>query len=1150
MVYQPLQDNPENDPLSLIGKIGDVFLRGQYASTAFMETLLSQGGNALGAAVLNSGKEFFNPGARLSYKDLIKKHAPRFAVENPTSTAVMGFIGDIAMDPLTWTTFGTGTVGAKVVVGGVRKTLSKKAGDAAVKHAFGPKLTAKGQQRFKQLYRQNRRGVDNAVDAYALTMSQIKNSMNKAVNPPHAANQLWQLTDKVAAAETFGDDIGRVLSSPLMKNAFMKEHGLKEADLYAESAIRFMGNKIPGTERMMKAMGKTASDLFAPLRETRFVSFISKAFNRNVGIHPELQEVIRKQYAEVAEGQSKVEVYLKSLAETEGITQGSMEAIGAWGLYFQDLGTKLYKQAELVAGSPGKDKSVAAKKAWDRVSNLINGNVPFARILETKGGRKFQKMMKKHGQGDALRPLNPEERHALSTMMGHMKELGELEKSSALISKMRGVYWPGYYKEIRQAGKLVDFKRATKSVGAGQVLDASHAKKFKTLSAAYAAGYEPTLDAATIFAQRTLASQRAVASARMNERIIALYPELVGKLSPKAKKQALKGLAKHNPKLAEELGTGSKKAIAKYMKKHPGKKKLGEATDLQLVMEHIQKMGDGFYSKQTSEEVNELLRATDTVTRWFKTSATVVRPSFGVRQIVSNSFQMFLKSGIKAFGGPGRFGFDPTSTLDAALLMAGKTDFHITTPQGLKYTGGELQDLITKFHIKRNVTVDGEIGRGTITGKRGAEKFMKELFRDKRTREMLQKGGIEGEGLTKIMRGAMNYTHFPSFVEDSSRTVMFVNMLRNGHDPATAAQLVEKGLFDYAHGLSQFEEQWMKRIIPFYSYQRMGSELIAATAITNPGRIGNAEKVMKGLAGAFNKVDNVMNGRTESPLTESERRVMPGWLLEQPQKFAGWSKEMRAVFHTFNNFTPLDVMGFVSAKEGSPDEIDVAQTVRAGVLSQLAPIAKIPLELAMEKDFFTGRSFENARNIGHMDEDHLAATVTAAILGSLSASSGISKPGLVAPGAVAGMEVLSRLAPMAAKDTVKRWLGMEQGVNSKGEATTYFSPYAWHILSSIFPAVNDMTKLGRMDKQPLEKTMHFLGGIPTVSLNMEEEKSRRAKQSQYDLKDKQYQVRKALAQERHVAAVNAHVDLQKFVLELQDDYKYLNQPVRGPLDGL
>jgi hypothetical protein len=457
---------PDREPTSLIGKIGDIFLRGQYASASFFETMLSEGGLALGSAVSNSMREFINPKYRLSYTDLIQKHSPEFARNNPGMTKVMGFIGDIAFDPLTWTTFGT-AAGRNVIIKGARKQLSKKASKAFVQDlhlkAQQPKLTAKGQEMLVQMYKKYRRSGMNAADSYALSMSTLKTGVNSVVKPGHHPRQIWQMTNMVDAEEQFGKLVDRTLNSVDLKTAFLAKHGMKEADIFASTGIRFMGKKLPGSQALAEGIGKAVGNLTAPLKETKFASYISKAFNKNAGVPPEIRDAIQRYHGEISGKEDELKHFLAGIVNNPHIKEDSLSAIGTWAMYFQEMGNKLYRQAKIAPGGAGIDKSTAAQEAWRRVSQMMGSDQLMIRMSGSKSAKRVRNLISKHDPSAAayaLRQLNPEERHTLVTMMQHMKDMGALEMEAGLISRMRGVYWPGYYSELKNAGKFNNFRRS------------------------------------------------------------------------------------------------------------------------------------------------------------------------------------------------------------------------------------------------------------------------------------------------------------------------------------------------------------------------------------------------------------------------------------------------------------------------------------------------------------------------------------------------------------------------------------------------------------------------------------------------------------------------------------------------------------------
>lgn len=107
--------------ISSLGWVADQLSRGQYASAKFFD---SNAGDAktLLDSLSDAAKEFLNPQEKMSFSDLINKRDPQFAKDNPKSTAVIGFLADVALDPLSY--LGVGLAKKGLTVGG--KTLSKE----------------------------------------------------------------------------------------------------------------------------------------------------------------------------------------------------------------------------------------------------------------------------------------------------------------------------------------------------------------------------------------------------------------------------------------------------------------------------------------------------------------------------------------------------------------------------------------------------------------------------------------------------------------------------------------------------------------------------------------------------------------------------------------------------------------------------------------------------------------------------------------------------------------------------------------------------------------------------------------------------------------------------------------------------------------
>jgi hypothetical protein len=87
--------------------------------------------------------------------------------------------------------------------------------------------------------------------------------------------------------------------------------------------------------------------------------------------------------------------------------------------------------------------------------------------------------------------------------------------------------------------------------------------------------------------------------------------------------------------------------------------------------------------------------------------------------------------------------------------------------------------------------------------------------------------------------------------EDLPRLVTAMEALRHGATYQEAAEAVAKLHFDYQH-LTDFERQFMRRALPFYTWNARNIPLQAQKLITNPGKYANFQKVREEAANASN----------------------------------------------------------------------------------------------------------------------------------------------------------------------------------------------------------------------------------------------------------------------------------------------------------
>lgn len=91
-------------------------------------------------------------------------------------------------------------------------------------------------------------------------------------------------------------------------------------------------------------------------------------------------------------------------------------------------------------------------------------------------------------------------------------------------------------------------------------------------------------------------------------------------------------------------------------------------------------------------------------------------------------------------------------------------------------------------------------------------------------------GGAAKDTLPAVAAGRKIGTN----TEDFFRGALFNKLTREGHTPASAAAEIDKLHFDYGH-LTDFEKNFMRRAVPFYTFMRNNIPLQLDTALHNPG---------------------------------------------------------------------------------------------------------------------------------------------------------------------------------------------------------------------------------------------------------------------------------------------------------------------------
>ena len=182
-----------------------------------------------------------------------------------------------------------------------------------------------------------------------------------------------------------------------------------------------------------------------------------------------------------------------------------------------------------------------------------------------------------------------------------------------------------------------------------------------------------------------------------------------------------------------------------------------------------------------------------------------------------------------------------------------------------------------------------------------------------------------------------------AFVEMQQKSKLVVGALSKGMNMEDALNVAAKGGFDY-RALTTFESKVLRRIIPFYSFNRKNVELQLKVLGENPQRINQI----------IRSVENVQN-LWETNLTAEEKENLPAYLKEYLSVPIGRSNE--GVPQFIRNFgTPIEA--FTELVKFQAEGKSTLERTFLGMLSKVNPYIKVPIELGTGIDSFRQRDIK------------------------------------------------------------------------------------------------------------------------------------------------------------------------------------------------
>ncbi len=180
-------------------------------------------------------------------------------------------------------------------------------------------------------------------------------------------------------------------------------------------------------------------------------------------------------------------------------------------------------------------------------------------------------------------------------------------------------------------------------------------------------------------------------------------------------------------------------------------------------------------------------------------------------------------------------------------------------------------------------------------------------------------------------RGAQELMHN---VDETGRIAAFAGYLEQGFDPAAAAAKAKNMRMD-PDKLTGFERQWMKRLVPYYSWLR--------TSV--PGMLGEVAQKPGGAVGASIRATNELRQKDG---------LIPDYVGEGLALPLGGRQDDGTQRYLSGLGLPFEELNRVASSSATP----IATTLQR-LMGNLNPLLKLPIEAATNTQLYSGRHLDD-----------------------------------------------------------------------------------------------------------------------------------------------------------------------------------------------
>jgi hypothetical protein len=396
----------------------------------------------------------------------------------------------------------------------------------------------------------------------------------------------------------------------------------------------------------------------------------------------------------------------------------------------------------------------------------------------------------------------------------------------------------------------------------------------------------------------------------------------------------------------------------------------------------IDRLNQRILGARNPRELGPLMKAVDDYTNVFK-SLALLYPSRYSRDKYSGSFASAMKNAfspadeVAAYKiGRGDYSWIPGRVRDLPEYQALNTTENLNALRSLpKYENATPEELLDELMIRKFLTDAGAEG---VLGTSVVDDLGRQAGNLNMQTNIPGLGGNYTAGLgAKFrpgswafwnpfrVRGKSGSDNFLVAAGDAAaqttdtmnRLGAYLNRIRKGDDPRQAKAIADLTQVDYRpQAFTEFEREYLKRLIPFYSYTKGITPLVADQLVNKPaGLMGQSIR-------AINRAGEPSEDRfTPEYLRQSASVPLPFFQPDNPELTRFLTNIDLPHEGLLNLFTP----GVSNSAVGSV--VDSVMKSGQNILGQSNPILKGPLELILNRQFYSGRQLSDLYSMLEQD---------------------------------------------------------------------------------------------------------------------------------------------------------------------------------------